>query len=234
MDLFYSENLSEPYIELSSEESRHCLKVLRKVSGEEIYITDGRGALCRCRILSVDKNKCTIEVIEKKEIVRRNYDLHIAISPVKNIERIEWFIEKAVEIGIDTISFIDCKRTERKNINIERLQKIAISAMKQSLQYYLPIINPLQSFDKFIIDGGLSQRQTTKLICASRTTYSAIKNHLNNAGSFLVLIGPEGDFTEDEITRAELKGFKGVLLGDQRLRTETAGIYVGMAMNVLF
>lgn len=212
---------------LSGEEARHFIKVLRGKIGQEINITDGKGKMCKGNVDLISNFSVEIEltsVIEGFE--KKDYRLHIAIAPTKNMDRTEFFIEKAVEIGIDEISFLKSFHSERKNINLERISKIVQSAVKQSLKAYLPEINDLVKFSDFIKENHFEE----KLIAHCSEKYSRGNFHSISKPKtdYLILIGPEGDFSNDEIELAEKHGFKGISLGGQRFRTETA------ALNAVF
>jgi 16S rRNA (uracil1498-N3)-methyltransferase len=216
---------------LTSEESWHCAKVLRKKTGDKIQLIDGIGNFYEGVLEIVSDKKCTANVTSGPILQdKRNYYLHLAIAPTKQIDRIEWMIEKAVEIGIDEISFISCKNSERTVIKIDRIIKIVESAVKQSLQAYLPKINDLTSFKEIINSKEADQ----KLIAHC---YNEEKNDLKQMEfknkSTLVLIGPEGDFSMDEVDIALKNNFKAVSFGSNRLRTETAGLYVCQAASLL-
>jgi 16S rRNA (uracil1498-N3)-methyltransferase len=216
---------------LTSEESWHCAKVLRKKTGDKIQLIDGIGNFYEGVLEIVSDKKCTANVTSGPILQdKRNYYLHLAIAPTKQIDRIEWMIEKAVEIGIDEISFISCKNSERTVIKIDRIIKIVESAVKQSLQAYLPKINDLTSFKEIINSKEADQ----KLIAHC---YNEEKNDLKQIEfknkSTLVLIGPEGDFSMDEVDVALKNNFKAVSFGSNRLRTETAGLYVCQAASLL-
>jgi 16S rRNA (uracil1498-N3)-methyltransferase len=216
---------------LTSEESWHCAKVLRKKTGDKIQLIDGIGNFYEGVLEIVSDKKCTANVTSGPILQdKRNYYLHLAIAPTKQIDRIEWMIEKAVEIGIDEISFISCKNSERTVIKIDRIIKIVESAVKQSLQAYLPKINDLTSFKEIINSKEANQ----KLIAHC---YNEEKNDLKQIEfknkSTLVLIGPEGDFSMDEVDVALKNNFKAVSFGSNRLRTETAGLYVCQAASLL-
>jgi 16S rRNA (uracil1498-N3)-methyltransferase len=216
---------------LTSEESWHCAKVLRKKTGDKIQLIDGIGNFYEGVLEIVSDKKCTANVTSGPILQdKRNYYLHLAIAPTKQIDRIEWMIEKAVEIGIDEISFISCKNSERTVIKIDRIIKIVESAVKQSLKAYLPKINDLTSFKEIINSKEASQ----KLIAHC---YNEEKNDLKQMEfknkSTLVLIGPEGDFSMDEVDIALKNNFKAVSFGSNRLRTETAGLYVCQAASLL-
>ena len=216
---------------LTSEESWHCAKVLRKKTGDNIQLIDGIGNFYEGVLEIVSDKKCTANVTSGPILQdKRNYYLHLAIAPTKQIDRIEWMIEKAVEIGIDEISFISCKNSERTVIKIDRIIKIVESAVKQSLQAYLPKINDLTSFKEIINSRSADQ----KLIAHC---YNEEKNDLKQTEfknkSTLILIGPEGDFSMDEVDMALKNNFKAVSFGSNRLRTETAGLYVCQAASLL-
>ena len=216
---------------LTSEESWHCAKVLRKKTGDKIQLIDGIGNFYEGVLEIVSDKKCTANLTSGPILQeKRNYYLHLAIAPTKQIDRIEWMIEKAVEIGIDEISFISCKNSERTVIKIDRIIKIIESAVKQSLQAYLPKINDLTSFKEIINSKEADQ----KLIAHC---YNEEKNDLKQMEfknkSTLVLIGPEGDFSMDEVDIALKNNFKAVSFGSNRLRTETAGLYVCQAASLL-
>jgi 16S rRNA (uracil1498-N3)-methyltransferase len=226
MQIFYSTQITEQHIIIAGDEFNHCKNV--KI-GEEVNVADGKGNIYHAKIQNFTKEKAELQIIAKSEIAitKNNYTLHIGIAPTKNIDRMEWFVEKAVEIGINEISFILTKRTERKLINIERLEKIAVSAMKQSGKAWLPVINTFQPFDTFIAN---TEKTHTKLIAhliegQERVLLKDIASQTDNINTnFQVLIGPEGDFTAEEVTLAIKNGFSAVSLGDARLRTETAAI----------
>lgn len=216
---------------LNEEESLHCVKVLRHKVGDIIQVIDGKGTRAIGKIEAAHAKQCAVSLSNKETVEKtRNYELQIAIAPTKNIERIEWFVEKAVEMGIDRITSIKCKNSERTVVKEERLRKVAESAVKQSQQAWLPVVDPLMEFREFI-------RNTTadvKLIAhCEKDEKKNIKDSIAPGRSYCVLIGPEGDFTHDEIKLALEAGYQPVSLGDTRLRTETAGLYACAALAVL-
>ena len=222
MNIFYSQNIHGKTGILDETESHHCIKVLRLQTGDEVFLVDGNGSFHKGIISIPDHRNCTIEILNTKfEFGKRKYRLHIGIAPTKNIERFEWFLEKATEIGIDEITPVLCQRSERRMIRHERLEKVITSAMKQSIKAYHPVLNPLTTFDNFIELHGTGNRLIAH--CMEGDRKDLIKMKFNN-NDFIVLIGPEGDFSEKEIASALFKGFVPVSLGDSRLRTETAGI----------
>lgn len=222
MNSFYISNISGSSIQLNADESKHCIKVLRLKKGDIVQLMNGKGSLYKAVIQDPDSKKCLLEILEEEKFHNiRNFRLTIAIAPTKNNERFEWFLEKSTEIGIDRIVPIICQHSERKDIKSERLEKILISAMKQSGQTFLPELASLTSF-KELVDSTF---EGVKMIahCESGDK-RLLKNSVLPGQSSLILIGPEGDFDPLEIKLALEKGFIPVSLGNSRLRTETAGI----------
>ncbi|MDP3556579.1 MAG: 16S rRNA (uracil(1498)-N(3))-methyltransferase [Bacteroidota bacterium] len=216
---------------LTSEESWHCAKVLRKKAGDKIQLIDGAGNFYQGILEIVSDKKCTAKIISGPILqAKRNYYLHLAIAPTKQIDRIEWMIEKAVEIGIDEISFISCQNSERTVIKIDRITKIIESAVKQSLQAYLPKINGLLSFKEIIVSHKCEQNFIAHC-------YNSGKENIKELGfknkSTLILIGPEGDFSKEEVDLALKNNFKALSISENRLRTETAGLFVCQAVSLL-
>ena len=208
---------------LSEEESGHCVRVLRYTRGDEILLTNGQGMTYTARITNPHPKHCEFEVLtaEQQERHHKPY-IHLAIAPTKNIERLEWCVEKCTEIGVDEITPLLCRFSERKQLRLDRLEKIILSAAKQSLTPYLPKLNELTPYDGFV--KAASEKQKFIAHC-----YKDEKRELKDclqpdAQSVLVLIGPEGDFSEQEVEEALQLGFVPVSLGNSRLRTETAGI----------
>jgi len=230
MNIFYAPDiLTDSY--LPEEESFHCTKVLRLKKNDDVTVVDGRGGRYECRIAEPQLTHTLIEVVSSQIIEkRRRGSIHIAIAPTKNSDRIEWFAEKATEIGIDEITPVVCHFSERKQLNMERLQKIVISAMKQSQKAYLPTLNAIATFEQIIMQSSESQR----FIAHCYESEKIALHHCYDASKpALILIGPEGDFSEDEVERALKRGFRPVTLGDSRLRTETAGVVACVTMNLL-
>lgn len=216
---------------LTPEESWHCAKVLRKKTGDAVHIIDGKGNFYEGTLELVSEKQCKVK-LSKGPVAQqpRGYFLHLAIAPTKQLDRIEWMIEKAVEIGIDEISFINCKNSERTVVKTERLVKIVESAVKQSLQASIPKVNELRSFKEIVGQEFNGQ----KLIAHCFDEPKQELKRLNFSGTKnLILIGPEGDFTLEEVALAGQKGFKALSLGTNRLRSETAGLYVCQAVSLL-
>ena len=223
MQLFYNGDLSSDHkdIRFSKEESRHIIKVLRKSTGDQLFITNGQGDLFTAEISVADTKNCIANIIAYETKASRPYKLHMAVAPTKSNDRFEWFLEKATEIGVDEITPIICDNSERRVIKTERLEKIILSAMKQSLSCYLPILNsatPVSSFMEGQIKGQ-------KFIAHCEDSHKAsFKTEIEPASHVTILIGPEGDFSIKEIDLAIQHSFKPVSLGSSRLRTETAAI----------
>ncbi|MFD2727570.1 16S rRNA (uracil(1498)-N(3))-methyltransferase [Hyunsoonleella rubra] len=223
MQLFYNPELTDgtTNFSFSKEESRHLVKVLRKSVGDTVKITNGKGGLFTASIRLANYNSCRAEIVSKEIQPRRNYNLHLAVAPTKMNDRYEWFLEKATEIGIDTITPIICDHSERKVIKPERFERILQSAMKQSLNCYMPKLNPAMAFEDF-----LNQNFESQLFIAhcAETDKKSLKKELKAETDVTILIGPEGDFSTKEIDLALKHNFIPVTLGETRLRTETAGI----------
>jgi 16S rRNA (uracil1498-N3)-methyltransferase len=223
MQLFYTNNISGDIAVFSREESNHCLKVLRMRHGDNIYFTDGKGNLYNGIIKDDDLSAMTVTVTGTEiNAGERSYRLHVAVSPLKNDDRLEWFIEKAVETGIDEITPLICYRTEKKRIRRERLESLILAAMKQSVKTSLPVLHEPTTFTGFIEEEHAGK----KLIACCDTDYErqAITSLLSHGDNILIMIGPEGDFTHEEVALAVDAGYLPVHLGPSRLRTETAGV----------
>lgn len=233
MHLFYHPELNTDTITLSEEESAHAVRVLRLKAGDTVTVTDGLGTEALCRITEADARSCEIQLLQRKSHAKmRSYTLHIALAPTKNRERIEWFVEKAVECGIDDISFIYTENSERGKLNMERLHKIALSAMKQSKQWYLPAIHELKQYTEFM----KHRHQGVKLIawCETKGNENMLKNLIPpDADDITIVVGPEGDFTPSELKLATEAGFNPVTFGHSILRTETAALFGCMAVKTL-
>ena len=227
MLLFYAPDITTPLYTLDEIESGHCVRVLRLQEGDTLNITDGRGTLYDAEVVDAHPKRCSVRIVaEHHNWEQRPYGLTIAVAPTKNIDRIEWFVEKATECGIDTIIPTLCDHSERKVIKGERLEKIAISAMKQSLKAYLPDIAPLTPLREVLT----APFEGTKLIahCEEEAERVFIGSQLKAGDNVLILIGPEGDFSPEEIALARENGFREVSLGNCRLRTETAALAAAM------
>ena len=233
MNLFYCPDISDSTGHLSPDESAHCIKVLRHRKGDFIQVTDGKGSVCEARIVSDNPRSCTFQ------ITRRNpFDfphpctIHIAIAPTKNMERFEWFLEKSVELGTDTITPLICRRSERKTVNRDRLHKLIISSVKQSFVPFMPVMNDPEDFNTFL--EGTARTSAMKYIghCGN-TERLWIRDTYVRGSDTILLIGPEGDFTPEEIEMAVRYDFIPVKLSDSRLRTETAGVVACHTIHLL-
>jgi 16S rRNA (uracil1498-N3)-methyltransferase len=232
MHIFYCIEIQNNLAELDQDESRHLNKVLRVLEGEQVFVTDGKGYIFIAKVAISDSKKTILQIIKESDVyAKKNYYIHIAVAPTKNIDRIEWFVEKAVEFGIDEITFIKTDRSERKNINLERLNRIAISAMKQSLKGELVKINELTPFSKFIDDVRPDYQKFVGHL--DETKKITLINSVAKNLAYLVLIGPEGDFTNAELDLSFQKGFKSITLGEYRLRTETAALAACHILNLV-
>ncbi len=229
MNLFYQPAITNGVHHLDEDESRHAVKVLRLQVGANLQLTDGVGSFYKAKIKEADHRKCAFTIIEKEFILPRKFSIALAIAPTKNIDRTEWFVEKAVELGIEQIHFLLCKNSERKNINLDRIEKIVISAMKQSGQAWRPKISGIKPFQEIVT---LSADQ--KFICfVDSKNPNQLKALAQPDKSYLVLIGPEGDFRLDELELAVRNGYTKVGLGPNRLRTETAAVAACHTLNLV-
>jgi 16S rRNA (uracil1498-N3)-methyltransferase len=229
MQLFYKENFEVEPI-LDEVDSKHCIRVLRKKVGDEINVTDGIGNLYKCIIADDNQKKTKLRILESlRDFEKPHRYIHVAVAPTKNIDRMEYFVEKAVEIGVSEITFIQTKNSERKVIKLDRLKRIAISGMKQSLKAYLPKLNKLTPIISFLEEADAIQMNLIAHL--NENSVSISKKRLSD--NVCIIIGPEGDFDEFEIEMAEKKGFQMVSMGDSRLRTETAGVVAVTLLNIL-
>ena len=234
MQLFYNPDIDLNFNEFSfgKEESRHIIKVLRKRENDWLNITNGKGFLAKAIIKQANPKKCVVKIQSfEKQINPRKYHLHIAIAPTKLNDRFEWFLEKATEIGIDEITPIICDNSERKVLKMERMQKVLISAMKQSLKFELPKLNKPSNFSEFIDKPWVHKKFIAH--CVDVEAKNTLKNISKPGENLLVLIGPEGDFSTKEIGIALQHKFIPLSLGLSRLRTETAGVVVCSTISVL-
>lgn len=222
MKLFHGD-ITENAVIIHEEEQQHISKVLRMKAGEEIFVTDGKGGLAKGNLFFEGKKTLLQPTEIKTNLPNFPLQAHIAIAPTKNIDRIEFFVEKATELGVSEITFLLTEKSERKNINIEKIRKQAISASKQSLRFHFPIVNELTKFSDFV--KGISAESTFVAHCDKAFERSNL-SQIQPKEKITFLIGPEGDFSPKEIQLLAEKGIKAIALGQQRLRTETAGIFV--------
>lgn len=233
MQLFYAPEFSIPCYTLPEEESKHCVRVLRMGVGDELHITDGRGTMHRCKIIDDNAKRCVVEVVESiEEYEKLPYTLSMAVAPTKNIDRFEWFLEKATEIGVSEIYPLESAHSERRQIKPEREEKVITAAVKQSLKAYHPTLHPMTTFKALVqqpFDGKRYIAHCNSSIGERHYLGSLIKKGEN----VQILIGPEGDFSPEEITFALQNGFKAISLGNQRLRTETAATVATVIVSTI-
>ncbi len=231
MHLFYTPDIEGETYRLSPEESKHCVRVLRLNEGDEISLIDGRGGFYSGQISRAEVKGCEVKITAKTEDYgKRPFRFHLAVAPTKNIDRTEWMLEKCTEIGTDEFTMIESARSERKIVKEERLEKVVVSAVKQSLKAYVPRLNPVTEFKHFI----RAQKEGQKFIAHCNP---GEKQHLGDVyvpgSDAVILIGPEGDFSEEEVRYALDAGFIPVTLGESRLRTETAGVVACHSINFI-
>jgi len=219
MDLFYSNyKANDKYVVMNEIDSKHIIRSFRKNIGDSIMITNGFGYLCNAKIVEIGKKiKVKINSIEKFK--SSSNSIHIALSPLKNASRFEWFVEKSTELGISQITPLVCEYSEKKKVNMDRLERILISSLKQSNQFFKPIINSIKTFEDFIRDNE------DELLMANLKTSNKIKRELFTQNNICLMIGPEGGFSDSEIKLAKKKNIKEITLGNSRLRSETAAIF---------
>lgn len=230
MQIFYTPDITGLEYTFSEDESKHAIRVLRLNLGEEVHLVDGKGNFFEAIISDAHPKRCKIlvkNVINNYE--KRNYHLHIAISPLKNPDRFEWFLEKATEIGIDEITPLLCERSEKKNVNPDRSNRIIESAMKQSIKAFHPVLHPLTK----VSDLVKAAAEDVKMIACCEGNRRFIRECYKPGQQAIILIGPEGDFTDEEVSLAQSNGFIPVSMGESRLRTETAGIVACQSVGFL-
>lgn len=226
MQLFYTSNPNSNY--LDKEEFYHCIKVLRNKKNKKINLTDGKGNLYESKILNISKQKCEIELPKKIKNEKQKIISHIVIAPTKSFSRIEWAVEKLTEIGINKISFIYTNNSERRELKVERLQKKSISAMKQSKSLFKPVIENIISLNNLLEKYEKYENKFVADIKSKKTL-----NKIKTEGNSIFLIGPEGDFTTEEMKKISINGFTKITLGNKVLRTETAAIMAGYLIKNL-
>ena len=232
IQLFYQPDIELAF--LDEEESRHCIQVLRHKKGDRIHITNGKGFLYECRITETHSKKCSFEIINVLEQANaKKYHLHIAIALTKNRNRFEWFLEKAQEIGIDSITPMISEQSERRKTRIDRMEKVMIAAMKQCLRTDLAALNDLITFPELLKQEELLMNYEQKYIAYVDEDKTHLKQVCKPEKNTLILIGPEGGFTQNELAMAKKQGFLSVSLGENRLRTETAGLVACHALNFI-
>lgn len=231
MHVFYTPDIETDQYILNEDESKHCSRVLRLNLKDTVHLIDGRGGFYEAIISSVSKKNVTLSIVKKQlEYGKRNHHLHIAIAPTKNIDRLEWFLEKATEIGIDEITPIICDRSERKIVKEDRLEKVITSAVKQSLTAYHPKLNPATSYSEFVRTNVASQKFIAHCMDGDKIF---LNQKITLHQSYIIVIGPEGDFTPNEVNFAIENSYSQLSLGSTRLRTETAALAACFETNLI-
>lgn len=229
---FYAPDIQE-CLRLPIEEARHCIRVLRHKTGDIIEVGDGKGSIYECRIVAITKDDVSLEIITSIECLKPwKGTISVAVAPPKNVERIEWMVEKITEIGVDSIIPVRCARSERKDLRIDRIEKIVISSMKQALQPSVPLLHSMLSFSDLMI---MTRDYDGKYIafCGEDSDKKELADVINTESNCVILIGPEGDFTENEVATAKQYGYVPVALGSSRLRTETAAIVAADTFHIV-
>ena len=231
MHVFFTPDTATELIQLSEEESRHCSRVLRLGVGHEVIVTDGQGSWIHAVIDVIDNHKVMLRTIRKEDFFgKRPFHLHMAVAPTKSMERFEWFLEKATECGIDEISPIICEKSERRIVKPGRMEKILVSAMKQSMRAYLPKLNQAVDLQTFLERPVQNNAYIAHCSMSGKTN---LAKEYKAGSDILIMVGPEGDFTDVEIDAAISKGFHPISLGTERLRTETAAITLCIQANTM-
>ncbi len=229
---FYAPDI-EQTLTLPESESAHCSRVLRMNVGDEAYVTDGKGKRFRCVIMDPNPKHTAVEILDFEEVPNHwQCQITLAVAPTKHSDRMEWMLEKAVEIGVDRVVLLRCQRSERKAIKVERLEKVMVSAMKQSLKGVMPKIEEVTSFPTFLKSLG-EDSQKFMGYCSKDYPRKDFSKEYHPGKDVAILIGPEGDFTPEEVDMAVASGFIPVTFGHSRLRTETAALYAVTAVQVL-
>ena len=229
MNAFYHKTVKTGMNALNEDETIHCVHVLRHQVGDEILILDGKGGQYHSIITSISKKNCSFQVIKSIKAPKKPFRIHLAIAPTKSIDRMEWLVEKLTEIGVDEISLIQTKNSERRKIRIDRIEKKALSALKQSKNTFLPQVNRLIGMEQFINEEWPQK----KLIAHVNPGLKHISEAVSPEEEVVILVGPEGDFTDAEVALAIKNDFLPISLGPNTLRTETAGLVACGAINLL-
>jgi len=218
---FYAPLLTSPSYTLPEDESKHAVRVLRLSVGDGVMLVDGRGGVFQADVTDANPKRCQLRITHEAQVAPRPYQVHVAVAPTKNLDRMEWLVEKATEVGVDQISFLRCARSERRELKLDRLEKIAVSALKQSGQAWLPQLHPLTDFAQLLATLDPPTTFIAHLADDERTELAQVAG---TASTCCILIGPEGDFTPEEISAARQRSIRPVALGTTRLRTETAAL----------
>ena len=234
MHVFFQPDINQTEIQLSEDESKHCVRVLRLKSGDTVHLTDGKGTEAIAHIIDDNPKRCRLSIVNRVQHPHSApYQLHLVVAPTKNFDRMEWLIEKATEAGLSSIRFIETENSERSKVNLERCEKITISAMKQSKQWHLPVVHPLTSFKDCLQQIPADSSKFIAWCPHPQTELLSTQLSALNTRDITILIGPEGDFTAGEIKQALTNNFVPVSLGKSILRTETAALFACMAVKTL-
>ncbi|WP_133272562.1 16S rRNA (uracil(1498)-N(3))-methyltransferase [Hymenobacter radiodurans] len=225
---FYAPNLAAATYLLPEDESKHAIRVLRLSLGDAVDLVDGVGGIFQAEVADANPKRCLLRVTSEQRVPRRAYAVHLAVAPTKNLDRMEWLVEKATEIGLDRLTFLRCARSERRELKLDRLEKIAVSALKQSGQAWLPQLDELTDYSAFI---SALEPATSFIAHLAEGERIALSQVAARGANCCILIGPEGDFTPTEIQAALARGLQPVTLGESRLRTETAALVAVMIAN---
>lgn len=232
MHIFFTKNITDSVATLGEDESLHAIKVMRLKKGSQVNVTSGDGKMYLAEIDDPHPKHCTLTIVSvNSSDEKKNYRIHLAIAPTKNTERIEWFIEKAIEIGVDEISFLICDHSERDVLKSERAERVAVAAMKQSQKATLPKLNEPIRFHTFLKNNPQSEFNYIAYVDKDNSSY--LSKIAPVSQNYTILIGPEGDFSAAEISLSSSFGYKAVSLGNSRLRTETAGIMACSMLNIV-
>ncbi len=229
MHIFFEPNLLSDIITLSQEESSHCARVLRLRPGQEIGVTNGIGTFAKATLLDVNPKGTTATILHRQSKLQRSFRLHMVVAPTKSIDRFEWFLEKATECGVEEITPLICEHSERTVIKPERLQKILLAAMKQSQRVYLPVLNPAVKFREFV--KQIPEEELVYMAHCAEGEKASLQEIYPAGTNAIIMIGPEGDFSQVEIEQAQARGSLAISLGEYRLRTETAALVACMGVN---
>ena len=224
MPTFYQPELSLEAPMLPSDESRHCVKVLRQQPGDSLTVVDGRGTFYEGTITQAHPKACAFDIVRSWSEPVPSYSIHLAIAPTKNLDRTEWLVEKAVEIGVNELSFIRCDHSERRVLKTDRLLKKAIAAMKQSGRATLPVVHELQPLERFLAQDNSAKSLQQFMAYVNPDNPHHLAHAARSGSSYVILVGPEGGFSQQEVAHAKDSKYSIVSLGPYRLRTETAGL----------
>lgn len=233
MQLFYCPEIHNGTAALPEEEARHCVQVLRHRAGDRIELVDGRGYRYQAEITETGKKRCRLRILSQRPVPSHPFHLHIAIAPTKNMDRFEWFLEKATEIGIDEITPLLCHHSERRKLRLDRCERVLLAAMKQSLKAKLPLLHPLTPISDFVAQPQWNSHPGRFIATCVDGPKIPLKEKTAGLPEVLILIGPEGDFDENELEQAAEAGFQKVSLGPSRLRTETAGVVACHTVHIV-